>query len=126
MPHLLVTNDFPPKVGGIQSIGLMAFGTLFILAVGGFAMLLSAMFRGGGRPGAIAAGVLGTLWIADLLSGASELADALDPVNIVAYWQPGLLINGDPVAPEAWWLYGAIAVITLVASVAVFARRDVA
>lgn len=105
---------------------LMAFGALFILAVGGFAMLLSAIFRGGGKPGAIAAGVLGTLWVADLLSGASEIAEALDPVNLVAYWQPGLLINGEQVASEAWWVYGAVAIVTLIGSVVVFSRRDVA
>lgn len=105
---------------------LIAFGTLFVLAVGGFAMLLSAIFRGGGKPGAIAAGVLGTLWIADLLSDASEVADALAPVNIIAYWQPGLLINGEQVASEAWWLYGGIAVVTLIAAVVIFSRRDVA
>lgn len=105
---------------------LIAFGTLFILAVGGFAMLLSAIFWGGGKPGAIAAAVLGTLWIADLLSDASEAAEALDPVNIIAYWQPGLLINGDQVASEAWWLYGSIALVTLAAAVFIFSRRDVA
>ncbi len=114
------------NLGWDIALTLMAFGALFILAVGGFAMLLSAMFRGGGRPGAIAAGLLGTLWIADVLSGASELAEALDPVNIVGYWQPGLIINGDAVAAEAWWLYGAIAVVSLIASVVLFARRDVA
>jgi hypothetical protein len=54
------------------------------------------------------------------------LADALDPVNIAAYWQPGLIINGDAVAAEYWWLYGAIAVVMLIASLAIFARRDVA
>ncbi|MDY0341209.1 MAG: ABC transporter permease subunit [Coriobacteriia bacterium] len=105
---------------------LIAFGTLFVLAVGGFAMMLSAIFRGGGKPGAIAAGVLGALWIADVLSGASEIAEALGPINIVAYWQPGLIINGGEVAAEAWWLYGAVAVVASLASVLIFLRRDVA
>lgn len=105
---------------------LMALGALFMLAVGGFAMMLSAVLRGGGKPGAIAAGVLGTMWVADLLSGSSRLAEALDPVNMITYWQPGLLINGEQVASEAWWLYGGIAVVTLIAAVIVFARRDVA
>lgn len=105
---------------------LTAFGVLFMLAVGGLAMLLSAMSRGGGKAGAIVATLLVALWVADVLSGASKLAEALDPVNIVGYWQPGLLINGDAVAAGAWWLYAGIAVVSLVASVAVFARRDVA
>ncbi len=105
---------------------LIGFGTLFILAVGGFALLLSAIFRGGGKPGGIAAAVLGTLWIADLLSGASEVAEALEPANVITYWQPGLLINGEQVASEAWWLYGGIAVVGLIAAVVIFSRRDVA
>ena len=105
---------------------LCAFGTLFMLAIGGFALMLSSMFRGGGKPGAIAAGVLVLFWIADLVAGVSEAAEFFDPVNIVSYWQPGKIINGDPVAGEAWWLYGVIAVVTLIGSVVIFSRRDAA
>jgi ABC-2 type transport system permease protein len=104
---------------------LSAFGALFMLAVGGFALLMSSLFRDSGRSGAISAGVLGTLWIADLVSNVSEAAEILDPINIVSYWQPGKIINGDAVAPEAWWIYGAIGVVSLVLSVVVFGRRDV-
>ena len=99
---------------------------IFMLAIGGFALLLSSMFRGGGKPGAITAGVLFVMWIADLLGNVSEAAEVLDPVNLVTYWQPGKIINGDPVADAAWWLYGIIAAVSLVGSVVIFSRRDVA
>ena len=105
---------------------LSAFGALFMLAVGGFAMLLSSAFREGGRAGGIAAGVMGVFWIADLVSNVSEAAELIDPVNIVTYWQPGKIINGEAVASEAWWIYGILGVVSLAGAVLVFRRRDVA
>jgi len=105
---------------------LFSFGLLFMLAVGGFTLLLSAIFSGAGRPAAISAGVFVVLWIADLVSSFSEAAGFFDPVNLVGYWQPGKIINGDPVDAVAWWLYGGVALATVVAAVAVFRRRDVA
>ncbi|MDO8880299.1 MAG: ABC transporter permease [Coriobacteriia bacterium] len=105
---------------------LFAFGCMFMLAVGGFALFVSSLFRDSGRAGAITAGVMGMFWIADLVSNVSEAAEVIDPINIVTYWQPGKIINGDAVAPEAWWIYGVIGVVSLVASVVVFRRRDVA
>lgn len=105
---------------------LSSFSVMFMLAVGGFALLMSAIFRGGGRPGAITAGLLMLFWVADITSNASEVAEFFDPVNVVSYWQPGKIINGDAIAAEAWWLYGIIAVVTLIGSVVVFSRRDVA
>lgn len=105
---------------------LLAFGTVFIVAIGGLALLLSSMFRDGGRVGAIAASVLVVFWVADLVANVSEAAEVIDPINLVSYWQPGKIINGDAVPAGAWWLYGVVAVVTLVASVVIFSRRDVA
>jgi ABC-2 type transport system permease protein len=105
---------------------LFAFGTFFMLAVGGPAMLLSAVGRDGAKPGAITGGALFLFWIADLVSNVSEAARFFDPVNLVSYWQPGKIINGDPVAPAAWWIYGALGAVTLAAAIAVFRQRDVA
>ncbi|MGV8083024.1 MAG: ABC transporter permease subunit [Coriobacteriia bacterium] len=105
---------------------LFAFGVLFMLAAGGLAMLLSSIFREGGKPVAITSGVLVLLWIADLLSGVSRIAEFFDPVNLVGYWQPGTIINGEAVPAEAWWLYAIVATVMLAGSVFVFSRRDVA
>lgn len=95
-------------------------------AVGGIATLLSSMFRRGGKRGAIAAGILLALWIAKLVSNCSELVEAFDPVNMVSHWQPGKIVNGDALSAGAWWLYGTLVAVTLVGSVVVFSRRDVA
>jgi ABC-2 type transport system permease protein len=105
---------------------LFALGTLFMLATGGLAMLLSSVFRDSGKPAAIASSVFVIMWIMDLVSNVSEAAEFFDSVNLVSYWQPGKIINGDAVSPEAWWIYGVLAVVTLVGCVVVFARRDVA
>jgi ABC-2 type transport system permease protein len=103
-----------------------ALGLLFTLAIGGFAMLLSSMFRDSGKPSAIASGVLLLFWIADMVANVSEAAEFFDPVNLVTYWQPGKIINGGEAPAEAWWIYAALAVVTLSGAVAVFMRRDVA
>ncbi len=105
---------------------LFVFGTMFMLAVGGFAMLLSSVFRSAGRAGAIAAGVLVTLWTADLVSNVSEPAEVFDPINVVSHWQPGKIINGEAIPAESWWLYGVLAAVTLAGAVVIFTKRDVA
>lgn len=105
---------------------LMALGTLFMLAVGGVGMLASAGARDGGKPAAIASGLLVTMWVLDLVSSFSKAADLFTPVNLVSQWKPGVLINGGHVGGEVWWLYAIVSVATLAVSVLVFARRDVA
>lgn len=105
---------------------VFALGLLFTLGIGGFAMLLSSMFRDSGKPGAIAAGTLLVFWIADMVGNVSKVADAFDPVNLVSYWQPGKIINGGAAPAEAWWVYGLLAAVSLAGAVAIFARRDVA
>ena len=118
----------------VNSDHLSALGLLFTLAIGGLAMLLSAMFRDSGKPSAIASGLLLGFWIADMVANVSEAAEFLKPVNLVSYWQPGRIINAgaglipwkDALSPDAWWVYAGVAVATLLGSVFVFSRRDVA
>lgn len=105
---------------------VFSLGLLFTLALGGFAMLLSSMFRDSGKPSAIASGVILLFWIADMVANVSEAAEFFDPVNLVTYWQPGRIINGESVDAASWWVYGIMAVVTLAGSVLVFSRRDVA
>ena len=126
VPIALLGPTYDIDLGARTFWTLSAFGALFMAAVGGLALLLSSMLRDGGRAGGIAAGVMGVFWVADLVSNVSEAAKVLDPVNIVTYWQPGKIINGEAVASEAWWIYGVIAVVSLIAAVVVFSRRDVA
>lgn len=105
---------------------LVALGALFMLAGGGLGMLISACVRGAGKAGGIAAGLFALMWASDIVSNVSDLADFFGPVNLVSAWQPGAVIDGASVKPEAWWLYGLTAAVSLAASVAIFSRRDAA
>lgn len=105
---------------------LFATGSLFMLAVGGIAFMLSAMMRDGGKPAAITGGLFGAMWILHAMSALADFADAFEPFNLVKYWQPADLINDAVVAPETWWVYGGVALVTLTVSVFAFVRRDVA
>lgn len=126
VPIQIFGPGYGVDLGAETFLTIFALGMIFTLAVGGFAMLLSSMFRDSGKPTAIASGVLLAFWIADLIGNVSEAAEVFDPVNIVSYWQPGEIINGGTAPAEAWWLYGILALVTLVGSVLVFSRRDVA
>ena len=126
VPIMIFGPQYDIELSAKTYVLLMSFGGLFMLAIGGIAMLLSSMFRDGGKPGSIAAGILVLFWIADLVANASEAAEFFEPVNLVSYWQPGKIINDGTVAAEAWWIYAAVALVTLVGAVVVFSRRDVA
>jgi ABC-2 type transport system permease protein len=104
---------------------LGAAGTLFMLAIGGFAFMLSAMSRDPGRPAAISAAVLGAMWVLHAVAQLADWAEAFEPFNLVKYWQPAALIDKGEIAPEMWWVYGGVAAVTLIAGAAVFLRRDV-
>jgi ABC-2 type transport system permease protein len=106
---------------------LCGLGMLFALAIGGLAFMLSAFSRDGGRPAGIMGGLLGAMWIGDFLSQVSDVAEWFKPVNLVTYWQPGFIINdGALPTPDAWWVFSAVAVISLAVGVVAFLRRDIA
>jgi ABC-2 type transport system permease protein len=126
VPIQLFGRPYGIELSGEVFWTVSALGLLFTLAIGGLAMLLSSMFRDSGKPVALASGVLLLFWIADMVANVSEAAGFFDPVNLVSYWQPGVIINGGEAQPEAWWIYGILALVTLGGSVFVFSRRDVA
>lgn len=99
---------------------------VFMLAVGGIAFLVSAATRDGGKPAAVTGGLLGVMWVIHAIAGLADFAEALEPFNLLKYWQPATIIDKGTVAPETWWVLGSVAVVSLAASVFVFLRRDVA
>lgn len=105
---------------------LYATSILFMTAIGGFAFLVSAASRDGGKPAAITGGLLGVMWVLHAIAGLADFADSLEPFNLLKYWQPANLIDKGTVLTESWWVLGAVGVVTLTASVIVFMRRDVA
>mgnify|MGYP001027529746 CR=1 FL=1 len=125
-PIWILGPQYGIDLPGGSFLTLFGLGTLFALTIGGIAMVLSSIFRDSGKPAAITSGVLLMFWIADMVANVSEAAEFVDPVNIITYWQPGKVINGETMAVEAWWIYGLLAVVTLAGSIFVFSRRDVA
>jgi len=87
---------------------------------------LSALTRTPGPGGAVCAGLLLVLWVLDMLANVVESARFFEPVNLVTYWQPGRIINGDAIDPAAWWAYSIVAIATLLGAVIAFSRRDLA
>lgn len=105
---------------------LFGLGSLFMLAVGAFAFMLSALSRDGGRPTAIASGLLAAMWIGSFLAQVSDFADAFEPFNLLSYWEPGKIINDGALTTNAWWVYGGVAIVSLAVAYIGFMRRDVA
>lgn len=126
VPILVFGPTYQINLGAGTFWELFGFGSLFMFAVGGIATLLSVIFRDAGKAGGITAALFLLLWIADLVSNFSRAARFFDPINLVSYWQPGKIINGDPVSAEAWWIYAGVGAVCLAAAVLVFRRRDVA
>ncbi|MDH4140799.1 MAG: ABC transporter permease subunit, partial [Coriobacteriia bacterium] len=58
---------------------LFLSGTVFMLAIGGVAFLLSALSRDGGKPASITAGLLGAMWIMHAVAQLADWADTLEP-----------------------------------------------
>ncbi len=111
----------------VRTIALLyASGSLFMLAVGGFAFMLSAAMRDGSRPAAITGSLIGVMWVLQAISQLADFAKDLETVNLLKYWQPGVLINKGSVPDQTWWVYGGVAIVSLAVAVVVFMRRDLA
>jgi ABC-2 type transport system permease protein len=104
---------------------LSGAGFLLALAIGAVTMAISAVSRDSGRPAGIVGGALGAMWLLLFLSGNVEWAEKLNAVNLFHYWAPAEIINEGVVHASAWWYYGVVAVVGVVAAVALFSRRDV-
>lgn len=116
--------DIKHDAGNLWLFG--AVGLLLSLAISGIAILAASASRESGKPAGIVGGVLGVMWILHFLAANAEWAKSLEVVNLFKYWNSAEIIDKGIVATSAWWVLGAIAIVSLVASVFVFGRRDVA
>lgn len=105
---------------------LYGIGSLFLLSIGAVALLISALSKDGGRPVAVASALIAVMWMGDFLAQVSDVADALEPINLLGYWKPGRLINDGTASGDWWWVYALVTVVALAGSVVVFKRRDLA
>ncbi|MDP3629405.1 MAG: ABC transporter permease subunit [Actinomycetota bacterium] len=101
-------------------------GLLMSLAISGVGMLAAAASRESGKPAGIVGGLLGAMWVLNFLAGSAKWAEALEPVNLFKYWDSAVILDKGIVAASTWWVLGGVALATLVGSVIVFSRRDVA
>jgi ABC-2 type transport system permease protein len=110
--------------GHLWLFGGMAL--LLALAISGMAMLAASASRESGRPAGIVGGILGLMWILQVIAANAAWAKNLEVVNLFRYWDAASIIDKGTVAGSAWLVLGGVALATLVASVFVFGRRDVA
>ena len=66
------------------------------------------------------------MWILHFMAAQAEWAKQLEVVNLFRYWKPAELVENGSMPAEAWWVLAGVALVSLVASVIVFSRRDVA
>ncbi len=104
---------------------LLGLGSLFMLAIGSFAFMVSALSRDSGRPTVVTSAAIATMWIMSFLADVSDFADALDPFNLLSYWEPGKIINNGALDTNAWWIYGGVSIVFLMIAYVGFMRRDV-
>jgi len=116
--------DLTYDTGNLWLFG--AVGLLLSLGISGIATLAACASRESGNPAGIVGGVLGLVWILHVLSANAEWPKRLEVVNLFKYWDSATIIDKGTVVGSAWLLLGGVALATLVTSVFVFSRRDVA
>ncbi len=104
---------------------LFAACMVVLLAIGGFAFLLSAMSSGKGRTTSISLGVLVAMYLSDLLGSLNSDYSWLSDISLFHYWAPNEIINDLTVASETWLVFGIAAVVFFAAGMYAFQKRDV-
>lgn len=104
---------------------LFVIGWLVTLAIGGFAYMVSALSTGSGRAVGVSLGVIGAMWLADVLGNISERFDWLTHISLFHYWRPDQVIDDLTVSGEAWAIFGVAAALFFVVAIWAFRRRDV-
>jgi ABC-2 type transport system permease protein len=100
-------------------------GFAMALALSGLAFLFSSASRESGKPAGILGAILGIMWILHFMAAQASWAKSLEVVNIFKYWRPAELIESGSWPAEAWLVLGGVALVSVVAGVIVFTRRDV-
>ena len=126
VPIWLACEAYDVAIEPKAVILLLGMTTLVMLAIGGFALMISAFSRSGGRVAAATGGVLGAMWLANFISAVNENTKFLDRFTVFHYWKPGAIIDDALVKPEAWWVFGVAAVAFSAIAVWQFLRRDAA
>ncbi|HVR88657.1 MAG TPA: ABC transporter permease subunit [Candidatus Limnocylindria bacterium] len=103
--------------------GLLALGAL---AFGGVGFLVAALRLSTGAGTAAIAITLAVMFVLNLAASAEPLLATPAKLSFFSYWQPVATLFTERLDWGAVFAYGAVAMVTAVASVEVFARRDIA
>lgn len=109
---------------GLASVcGLLALGAL---AFGGVGFLVAALRLSSGAGTAAIAITLGAMFALNLAASAEPLLATPAKLSFFSYWQPVAMLFTERLDGTAVLVYGAVALGTGLASIEVFARRDIA
>jgi ABC-2 type transport system permease protein len=98
---------------------------LFTLAVAGGGLLLATLILQPGRTYGLAAGIIVIMFVLLIVADIASGADWLGKLSVFGYWNPvEQLGTGEFIWRDALVMAGA-AVVTAVASLAIFRRRDI-
>lgn len=100
-------------------------GLLLAMAIGGIALALSSAFSESGIPAGVAGGVIVAMWLIAFMSNQADWAEALNPVNLLHYWNPADIVNEGAFGASAAAAYAVTAVAGLGVSLLVFRKRDI-
>ena len=116
-------QDISVDVGHLMA--LTGVGLLLGLAIGGIAYALAAFSNDSGKPAGLVAGLLVAMWLIAFMAGQAEWAEALNPVNLLHYWNPARLVEKGTVETGALIAYSVTALAGFAIALVGFTRRDV-
>jgi ABC-2 type transport system permease protein len=116
-------RDVTVDVHGLVLVTLVGF--LLVMAIGGIAYALAALFRESGRPAGIIAGVLVAMWLLSFMAANLKWAKSLNVINLFHYWEPARMLDKATASASAWIVYGVLALLGPVVAAVIFSRRDV-
>lgn len=97
----------------------------FLVAVGGIAVLFSALSSERGKAAALTAGLLLAMYLAWVIAGISERWDWLRYLSIFTAYQPREALEGSALNWPALFLLDAIGLGCALAALLTFRRRDI-
>jgi ABC-2 type transport system permease protein len=112
----------------IASISLiLAEALLFVLAVGGYTLLLAAVFLEPRKSLLLAGVITAAMYIINFMVPILNPAvEWIKNISLFSYYQPQQIINTGSLDGTAVAVYSGVAVLTFVVAVLIFQRRDIA
>ena len=98
---------------------------IFTLAIAGGGLLLATLILQPGRTYGLAAGIIVLMFVMLIVADIASGVEWLEKISLFGYWNPvDQLGSGDFIWRDALVL-GGVALVTAVASLAIFRRRDI-